>query len=153
MRRQLAPLAIVAVVAALTLGACGGGDGEFDFGKPGEPSEADRTVEVRQRPGLRFDPTSISVEQGETVTFRIVNEDEVLHEFDLGDQEFQDSMMKQMEGMKPGERMADEPNAISVKAGETRELTWTFSEKGTFQYACHQPGHHGAGMMGTVIVS
>lgn len=151
MRRQFAPVVIVAVSALV---ACGdGGGGELDFGKPGQPSEADRTVEVRQGPGQRFDPASISVKQGETVTFRIVNQDQVLHEFDLGDEEFQKSMMKQMEGMAPGERMADEPNAISVKAGETRTLTWTFSEKGTFEYACHQAGHHEAGMKGTVTVS
>ncbi len=150
MRRRLG---IVVIVAVSMLAACGDGGDEFDFGQPGDPGQADRTVEVRQGPGRRFHPASIAVKQGETVTFRIVNQDDVLHEFDLGDEEFQKSMMKQMEGMAPGERMADEPNAISVKAGETRTLTWTFSEKGTFEYACHQAGHHDAGMKGTVTVS
>ncbi len=150
MRRALG---LCAVAAALLLAACGGDEDEFNFGEPGKAGEADRTVEVHQQPGLRFEPASLSVKAGETVTFRIRNDDTVLHEFDLGDQQFQDRMMKQMEGMKPGERMADEPNAISVKPGETRELTWTFSEKGSFEYACHQPGHHGSGMKGKVTVT
>jgi len=147
-------LVFFAVAATLTLVACGGkDDGKFSFGKPGEAAKAKRTVELHQKPGLRFEPAEVSVKSGETVTFKVVNDDSVLHEFDLGDQAFQDSMMKQMEGSRPGARMADEPNAIAVRAGETRELTWTFSKKGTFEYACHQPGHHEDGMKGTVTVT
>ncbi len=48
--------------------------------------------------------------------------------------------------------MADEPNAISVRAGETRELTWTFTKTGTVIYGCHQQGHYGS-MKGRVTVS
>ena len=124
MRRVLV-LFVAAGALTLPLAACGGDseDSQFSFGKPGEAAKAKRTVEVHQKPELRFEPEDVSVKSGDTVTFKIINDDKVLHEFDLGDQAFQDSMMKQMEGAQPGARMADEPNAIAVKAGETRELT------------------------------
>ena len=57
------------------------------------------------------------------------------------------------EMMENGETMShDDPNAVVLAAGETKELTWRFSEAGTVLIGCHQPGHYAAGMTGTVVV-
>lgn len=32
-----------------------------------------------------------------------------------------------------------------IQPGETEQLTWTFDEPGTYQFACHVPGHYEAG--------
>ena len=49
--------------------------------------------------------------------------------------------------------MAGEPNTVDVPAGTTMTLTWQFTEAGTTQFACHQPGHFAACMFGDVTVT
>lgn len=123
---------------------------EFPFGSPADQSDADRTVEIAATDGLIFDPAEVTVAPGETITFRIVNTGSLIHDFTLGDQAAQDEHEAEMRGM---EGMAhDAPNVVTVAAGETNELTWTFSEAGTVLIGCHQPGHYEAGMKGRVIV-
>jgi len=48
--------------------------------------------------------------------------------------------------------MGDEPNAFVLDPGQTKETTWTFTAAGELLYGCHQPGHYGAGMVGTITV-
>lgn len=47
----------------------------------------------------------------------------------------------------------DDPNAISLAPGESGELIWTFSQAGTFQFACLMGGHMEAGMHGPLSVN
>lgn len=49
--------------------------------------------------------------------------------------------------------MHDEPNAVSLQPGETKELTGTFTSAGELIYGCHEPGHYDAGMRGTLTVT
>jgi len=123
----------------------------FTFGRPGDPNEADRTIEITQLDAFAFEPSELEVRMGETVTFEVTNEGETPHEFVLGDemkQQEHESVMQEM----GGEMMLDEPNAISVEPGETKSLTWTFTEMGTLQYGCHISGHFARGMVGTIDV-
>lgn len=129
-------------------------DGMGDMGGQRRAGAADRVVEVRMVPGLRFEPATIDVKKGETITFKLKNEDEMLHEFMLGDEAMQAQHEKEMMEMsdKPMD-MDDQRNSITLEGGETKELTWTFDEAGTVIYGCHQPGHYGKGMRGTITVS
>jgi uncharacterized cupredoxin-like copper-binding protein len=52
---------------------------------------------------------------------------------------------------KPNMEHAD-PNGISLAAGQTGELLWKFTNRGTFEFACLMPGHREDGMLGTVTV-
>ena len=149
------------LVLSLAVSACGGtgteltttmtdNESEYSFGSPAEPAEADRTVEINATDGLVFEPAELTVAAGETITFRIVNQGSLVHDFTLGDQATQDEheqQMAEMEGMAH-----DQPNAMTIPAGETMELTWTFSEAGTVLFGCHQPGHYAAGMKGQITV-
>lgn len=151
-RRSLA----LAVLSALVLVACGGdGDsGTIEGGDAAKTPAADRVIEVRMLPERRFEPATIAVKAGETITFKVVNQADVFHEFMLGDEEMhaaRDKMMMDM-GSEPM-RMDDEANSVTLAGGETKELTWTFDKAGTVLYGCHQPGHYDAGMKGTVTVS
>ncbi|MBT6725897.1 MAG: hypothetical protein HN867_03775 [Deltaproteobacteria bacterium] len=41
---------------------------------------------------------------------------------------------------------------MQLKPGEEHELVWQFNNQGSFEYACLQPGHYEAGMLGGVSV-
>lgn len=158
--RQAAP---IAVAAALLLAACSDSGAtttttisddhpmEFGFGEPADAGDADRVVEIVASDDFRFTPDAVTVDVGETITFRIVNAGQVPHDFTLGDQATQDEHDEEMAEMG-GMMMDDEANAVAIAAGETKELTWRFTEEGPVLIGCHQPGHYAAGMKGTVTV-
>lgn len=122
------------------------------FGRPGDPSDADLTVEITQLDSFRFEPSDVEVKMGDTVTFAVTNQGQAPHEFVLGDDMVQQGHESEMQEMG-SELMPDEPNAITVQPGETGSLTWTFTEAGTLQFGCHIVGHFTAGMVGTIDVS
>jgi uncharacterized cupredoxin-like copper-binding protein len=97
-----------------------------------------------------LEPADITVSAGETVTFRLINRGNLVHDFTLGDQATQnkhEAEMMEMGGMDHGD-----PNVVVIPAGETAELTWTFTNAGTVLIGCHQPGHYAPGMTGRVTV-
>ncbi|MDQ3642024.1 MAG: plastocyanin/azurin family copper-binding protein [Actinomycetota bacterium] len=156
----------LAVIGAMLLGGCGDDDSDGAAGKSGEMGEmggmtttaqgpkAGRVVEVMMMPGNRFDPSTIAVKTGETITFKVVNHDKTFHEFMLGDQAAQAARDQEMMGMSSQPMdMDDQANSVTLAAGETKELSWTFKEAGTVIYGCHQPGNYAAGMKGTITVS
>ncbi len=154
MRRSLVRLSLPVVVLVL-LAACGG-DSDEDYGKAGDASKAARTVDVRILASKKYDPASITVKPGETVTFRVVNQDNGLHEFVLGDDKVHDDHDKEMADMPMDNmRMADRPNRISMEGGQTASLTWTFPDKkgATVIYGSHVPGDYKGGLKGTITVS
>ncbi len=127
---------------------------EFAFGEPGDAADADRTIEIEATSPFTFEPGEVTVAAGETVTFEITNSDSIVHDFTLGGQEAQDeheAEMREMEEMD-GEMEHADANAITLPAGETTIVTWTFTEPGTVMYGCHQPGHYDAGMHGDITV-
>lgn len=122
-------------------------------GVPGDASVPSRTIEVAMQDAdgkLRFTPASIQVTQGEQIKFVVHNEGALEHEFVLGTKEENAEhaeMMKKMPGMKH-----DEPNQIRLAPKASAEVLWKFTKSGEFEFACLIPGHHEAGMWGTVVV-
>jgi uncharacterized cupredoxin-like copper-binding protein len=127
-----------------------GGDDRIDFGRPGDSADADRKREVAALDSLEFDPPQMEVAAGEVVTFVVTNDGKDIHEFTLGDVDFQISHEDEMpaEGM-----MEDRPYSITIEPGQAKELTWSFTEAGEVLYGCHQPGHYEGGMVGAITVS
>lgn len=154
---------IVAVaMLAFALGACGGGKtatdadlgtGSTDYGQPGDPAKATRTIEIKTLDTLRYDPVSIDVKPGETVTFKVTNVSKIAHEFDIGDAAFQAKHEKEMRAVTAGMNMSDEIGAVELQPGETKTVTWTFSKPGGFLFACHEAGHYESGMKGDIKVA
>jgi uncharacterized cupredoxin-like copper-binding protein len=120
-------------------------------GGPADAGEATRTVDVTTLDTLTFEPSQLNVAAGETVTFRVTNDGQAVHEFILGDaamqQEHADGMAQMGEGM-----VHDQANSLTLQPGETKQLTWRFGETGVLEYACHQPGHYAAGMRGQITI-
>jgi len=124
---------------------------DWAFGAQADAAEADRTVDIVMNDDFTFTPDAIEITDGETVTFSIVNEGAIEHDFTIGDEATQDehdAEMAEMAGMDD-EGHGSDRNAVTVPAGETHELTWTFTDPGeTVLFGCHVPGHYTAGMVG-----
>jgi uncharacterized cupredoxin-like copper-binding protein len=139
----------------MAMGAAGAD--EFAFGEPADPAAAERTIDVRtvEQGGFHYEPDAIEVAAGETVTFRVRNDGEAVHEFVLGDERVQEEHEAEMQAMgsEAAMAMAEDPNAVSVPPGGSRSLTWTFANRGRIVYGCHQPGHYAAGMRGDLDIT
>ena len=122
------------------------------IGGPADAGEAARTVEVTTLDTMTFAPARIDVSAGETVTFVVTNSGKVIHEFTLGDGAMQQQHAQAMAHMPSG--MAHGfPNAITLRPGETKRLTWRFGDAGSLEFACHEPGHYQAGMRGHITIT
>lgn len=96
----------------------------------------------------QFEPAELAVEPGETVRFVIVNTDPIDHEFILGDERVQ---LVHENGTEA--HHAPRPGEVSVPAGETVVITYTFPEtQGELIFGCHLPGHYDFGMRGNVTI-
>ena len=99
-----------------------------------------RVVKITADDELTFFPNVIRVAQGETVRFNIKNIGKAAHEFMIGPM---------------ADAMADKegtPEVADILAGETKSLAFTFDGPGPYAFACHEPGHFEAGMLGSIVV-
>lgn len=131
------------LTASLAVAACGDDD----------VSSADgdvRTIEVEML-DIAFEPTTIDVEEGETIRFVFTNSGAVTHEAYLGTPDEQDQHADEMAEMESKDDMDGMHHGghdvVTVEPGETGELTHTFTDAGQIQLGCHQPGHFEAGMV------
>lgn len=123
---------------------------DTDFGREGDPRRVSRTIKVDMADSMRFTPANLAVKRGETVKFVIHNDGKLLHEMVLGTVE---ALKEHAELMKRFPNMEhSDPNMAHVKPGAAGEIVWQFTKVGDFQFACLQPGHYEAGMVGKVAV-
>ncbi|MDZ7711358.1 MAG: plastocyanin/azurin family copper-binding protein [Roseovarius sp.] len=169
-RTTLASVAFALATSAAFAGAGhdsghGGGHAAM-MGAPGDPAKADRVIEVSMTE-MAYEPSNIEVMEGETITFVVRNDGDLVHEFNLGTQQkwqgHMDEMMKMMEtGMMTVDKvnhdkmmqagmMHDDPNSVLLEPGQTAKVTWTFGETADMGFACNVPGHREAGMVGDIV--
>ena len=134
------------------------GDGqseEFEFGQPMKAADATRVIEITAHDDFTFVPASVVVEIGETVTFRVENVGLLDHDFTLDDSDTQDEHEAEMAEMAAAGNMVmhEEPNAFGIASGETKEMTWHFTQPGEILVGCHTPGHYAAGMFGFITIN
>ena len=55
--------------------------------------------------------------------------------------------------MMSGEMVMDTPEGISLKPGESKDLTYTFATAGQTIAGCHVAGHYGGGMKAAITVT
>ena len=95
-----------------------------------------------------FAPTRIEVPAGVPITFTIVNDDPIDHEWLIGDSAFHN---RHRTGTEPVHDTR--PTEVSIPAGATRTTVVTFAAPGNQAYICHLPGHEAYGMTGTVTIT
>ena len=86
-----------------------------------------------------FDPPALSVPAGVPITFVLVNEDPIDHEWLIGDEAFHARHRAGTEAVH-----GDRPNEISLPPFSVKTTTLTF--------ICHFPQHEAYGMVGVVMV-
>ncbi len=121
-----------------------------DWGQEGNPKKITRTIEVDMADNMRFTPSDLTIKRGETVKFVVHNGGQVLHEMVLGTKKAlaeHAALMKKFPDMEHSE-----PSMAHVKPGKNGEIVWQFTQPGEFQFACLQPGHFEAGMVGKLTV-
>lgn len=132
----------------------GGHHDEMAIGQPGDAGQVDRVVEVSLSETddgrMIFEPGELTFQEGETVRLAITNTGELDHEFVLGTNEENMEHKALME--KFPEMEHDDPNAVRLQPGESGEIVWTFSNEGSFEFACLIPGHYESGMHGPLLV-
>lgn len=108
------------------------------------PGPVEVTITIRYS---AFDPPELRVPAGVPVSFVLVNEDPIDHEWLVGDEAFHAAHRTgthEQHGAVPAE--------VTVPALETATTTITFDEAGRFAYICHLPGHEAYGMVGVLVV-
>lgn len=160
MKRFLIAASALALVAA----GCGGSRGEVTegSGSDADPNPSSTrltdggTVDVTMT-DFAFSPSTFTAKAGSTVTFRFVNEGAVGHEGVIQDEEGIAGHMQEMEEGEMGEEHAmempgEKAYEVEVEPGETGILEYTFDHPGELILGCLYPGHHEAGMTGTITV-
>lgn len=147
------------LLAAATAATAGPGDeghshghGEMAGGQPGSPDAVDRTIRI-DAADIEFDRQRIEVEAGETIRFVITNTGQLDHDFTLGTPAMQRAHQEEMRKMMADDGMQghDDPNAVMLEPGQTKELIWRFAEADELEFACNVPGHYEAGMRGEIV--
>lgn len=95
-----------------------------------------------------FDLQRVTVPVGVPVTFVLVNDDPIGHEWIVGDAAVH---ARHRTGTEP--HHGARPTEVSIPALTTLETTVTFPQRGIFAYICHLPGHEAYGMTGIVTVA
>ncbi len=145
------------------------------IGEPAKASATTRTVEVNLGDNY-YEPETVQVKAGEIVRFVLINEGELLHEFNIGTAAMHAEHQKEMPMMMDhgiltptgiGEKMTnmdhlnmgggsshsmkhDNPNSVLVEPGKTKELVWKFTQATDLEFACNMPGHYETGMVGSI---
>jgi uncharacterized cupredoxin-like copper-binding protein len=136
-RRGLVGLAFgLAVATATALGAAA-------VARSHDPIEIPITIHWSH-----FEPSSVTVPQGQPVTFVIINTDPIDHEWIVGDAALH---QRHRTGTEPVHNAR--PTEISIPALSEQRTTVTFRSADALQYICHLPGHEAYGMVGTVTIT
>lgn len=120
-------------------------------GRPGDAAKVARTIDMVLGDDMRFAPATVEVKAGQTVRFRIRNAGQVRHEMVIGSLDELKAHAAQMRA-HPGMVHA-EPNQVNLAPGQRGTLVWRFDQPGQVDFACTEPGHLEAGMVGKVRVT
>ena len=89
-----------------------------------------------------YEPRTINVAHGRPITFVLINDDPIAHEWLIGDEAMH---VKHRTGTEA--HHDTRPTEVSIPALATVETTVTFDDV-NWRYICHLPGHEQYGMVG-----
>ena len=120
-------------------------------GAPAGAESVTRTIHVDLLDTMQFAfDVPLDLKQGEVVRFVVTNRGQIRHEFSIGSADEQDAHREMMRNMP--NMVHDDPNAVTVDPGQTRELIWRFQGDQPVVFACNIPGHSEAGMVAKAML-
>jgi uncharacterized cupredoxin-like copper-binding protein len=115
-----------------------------------------RSIEVRMDDQMRFTPSALSVQAGETIRFVLHNAGQTEHEMVLGSpQEIAAHAQAMKQAASTGGQAQHTHGTgveITLGAGQKAEWVVSFPQATVLEMACLIPGHYEAGMRGTLEV-
>ena len=133
---------------ALVVGCAGYGVAALAADDPVAPAlgPGEVTVQIDVEHSL-FAPEELRVAEGTRVRFVVVNGDPINHELIVGPPDVHARHAEGTEAEHPSI-----PGEVSVGPNGSAVTTFRLDERGTFEFACHLPGHYEHGMHGEVEV-
>ncbi|MBL4869139.1 MAG: cupredoxin family protein [Pseudomonadales bacterium] len=126
--------------------------GGSPVGEPGLAGQATKIVHVITLDTMRYEfSPQPDIRAGDIVKFIVTNQGKIPHEFSIGDENEQKAHAKMMREMP--NMVHEDGNTVTVKPGETNELTWKFKAGSEVVFACNIPGHYEAGMFKKIILT
>ena len=133
-------------VTVLAVGYAVAADADSGYRADPVPGPGLVTVEIDIEHSA-FSLDRLEVHAGSTVRFVVHNGDPILHEFVTGDASVHARHEQGSEARHP-----PVPGEVSVDPGHTGVTFYEFDEPGTYEFACHLPGHLAYGMVGEIEV-
>ena len=148
-------------------------DKNMKIGSKGNLNEVSRTIKVKMYDNY-YEPSSFSIEAGETIKFEVENAGMLVHEFNIANKimhiKHQPEMSKMTENgillpfsidKKKREKMAkldksmehSHSNSILLEPKQKGEIIWKFINAINIEIACNVPGHYQAGMIAKVNIN
>lgn len=114
-------------------------------GSAGKAADVSRTVRIEAR-DTAYNVKQVQVRAGETLKFVVENKGKLPHEFAIASAEENEAHRKMMQQMP--DMVHEEPNMVTLKPGETKEVIWKFGKDTNVEFSCNIPGHAEQGMKG-----
>ena len=148
-------------------------DKNMKIGSKGNLNEVSRIIKVKMYDNY-YEPSSFSIEAGETIKFEVENVGMLVHEFNIANKmmhmKHQPEMSKMAENgillafsidkekmkkmAKMDKSMAhSHSNSVLLEPKQKGEIIWNFINAVNIEIACNVPGHYQAGMIAKVNIN
>ena len=148
-------------------------DKNMKIGSKGNLNEVSRIIKVKMYDNY-YEPSSFSIETGETIKFEVENVGMLVHEFNIANKmmhmKHQPEMSKMAENgillafsidkekmkkmAKIDKSMAhSHSNSVLLEPKQKGEIIWKFINAVNIEIACNVPGHYQAGMIAKVDIN
>ena len=114
--------------------------GHGPMGRPGAATPAASGTIAVEMGEYYLKPTATTFRAGVTYTFEVTNVGEEIHELVI-----EPAGSTEEDALENDDD--EEAEVADIDPGATGSLTWTFTEPGRYQMACHEPGHFEGGMV------
>ena len=163
---------IIIIFTSLFFNSFSYADKNMKIGSKGNLNEVSRIIKVKMYDNY-YEPSSFSIEAGETIKFEVENVGMLVHEFNIANKMMHIKHQPEMEKMVENEilfadsidkikmkKMAkidksmghSHSNSVLLEPKQKGNIIWKFVNAVNIEVACNVPGHYQAGMIAKVNI-
>ena len=164
---------IIIIFTSLFFNSFSYADKNMKIGSKGNLNEVSRIIKVKMYDNY-YEPSSFSIEAGETIKFEVENVGLLVHEFNIANKmmhmKHQPEMVKMVENeillafsidkekMKKMAKMDksmghSHSNSVLLEPKQRGDIIWKFDNAVNIEVACNVPGHYQVGMIAKVDIN